>query len=132
MCHTDLFENIISDRNPKLTSFLCTSLQKLLGTKLSFSTAYHPRTDILAERLIKILAEIIRIFCTYGLELEYSDSFTHDCFKLIPALELTYNTSINASTGNTPAMLEERWNPKIPVDTLKKDLVDIHPTPSRF
>ncbi|MBW0586868.1 hypothetical protein O181_126583 [Austropuccinia psidii MF-1] len=29
-------------------------------------------------------------------------------------------------------MLEKGWNPKLPVDTLKKDLVDIHPTASRF
>ncbi|MBW0560611.1 hypothetical protein O181_100326 [Austropuccinia psidii MF-1] len=29
-------------------------------------------------------------------------------------------------------MLEKGWNPKLPVDTLKKDSVDIHPTASRF
>ncbi|MBW0582774.1 hypothetical protein O181_122489 [Austropuccinia psidii MF-1] len=29
-------------------------------------------------------------------------------------------------------MLEKGWNPKLPIDTLKKDLVDIHPTASRF
>ncbi|MBW0584745.1 hypothetical protein O181_124460 [Austropuccinia psidii MF-1] len=29
-------------------------------------------------------------------------------------------------------MLEKRWNPKLPVDTLKKDLVEIHPAASRF
>ncbi|MBW0523313.1 hypothetical protein O181_063028 [Austropuccinia psidii MF-1] len=29
-------------------------------------------------------------------------------------------------------MLEKGWNPKLPVDTLKKDLVDIHPTASSF
>ncbi|MBW0521846.1 hypothetical protein O181_061561 [Austropuccinia psidii MF-1] len=29
-------------------------------------------------------------------------------------------------------MLEKGWKPKLPVDTLKKDLVDIHPTASSF
>ncbi|MBW0530011.1 hypothetical protein O181_069726 [Austropuccinia psidii MF-1] len=29
-------------------------------------------------------------------------------------------------------MLEKGWNPKLPVDTLKKYLVDIHTTSSRF
>ncbi|MBW0580946.1 hypothetical protein O181_120661 [Austropuccinia psidii MF-1] len=29
-------------------------------------------------------------------------------------------------------MLEKGWNPKLPVDTLKKDLVDIHPNVSSF
>ncbi|MBW0541924.1 hypothetical protein O181_081639 [Austropuccinia psidii MF-1] len=29
-------------------------------------------------------------------------------------------------------MLEKGWNPRLPYDTLKKDLVDIHPTASNF
>ncbi|MBW0485873.1 hypothetical protein O181_025588 [Austropuccinia psidii MF-1] len=29
-------------------------------------------------------------------------------------------------------MLEKRWNPRLPVDTLRKDLVEIHPTASSF
>ncbi|MBW0521435.1 hypothetical protein O181_061150 [Austropuccinia psidii MF-1] len=40
--HTGLFKNIISDRDLKFTSAFCTNLHKLLGKKLSFSTAYHP------------------------------------------------------------------------------------------
>ncbi|MBW0537936.1 hypothetical protein O181_077651 [Austropuccinia psidii MF-1] len=39
--HTGLFQNIISDRDPKFTSALWTSLNNIFGTKLSFSTAYH-------------------------------------------------------------------------------------------
>ncbi|MBW0576133.1 hypothetical protein O181_115848 [Austropuccinia psidii MF-1] len=29
-------------------------------------------------------------------------------------------------------MLEKGWNPRPPTDTLKKDLIDIHPTASSF
>ncbi|MBW0577092.1 hypothetical protein O181_116807 [Austropuccinia psidii MF-1] len=29
-------------------------------------------------------------------------------------------------------MLEKGWNPRLPEDTLRKDLIDIHPTASRF
>ncbi|MBW0501601.1 hypothetical protein O181_041316 [Austropuccinia psidii MF-1] len=130
--HTALFKNIISDRDPKFTSALWTNLHKLLGTKLLFSTAYHPQTGGLAEIMIQILEDMIRIFCSYGLEFRYSDGFTHDWCALIPALELAYKTSIHASTGRSPAMLEKGWNPELPVDTLKKDLVYIHPTASSF
>ncbi|MBW0579390.1 hypothetical protein O181_119105 [Austropuccinia psidii MF-1] len=130
--HTGLFKNIISDRDPKFTSALWTNLHKILGTKLSFSTAYHAQTDGLAERMIQTLEDMIRRFCAYGLEFEDYDGFTHDWCTLIPALKLAYQTSIHASTGKTPAMLEKGWNPKLPVDTLKKDLVDIHPTSSSF
>ncbi|MBW0495851.1 hypothetical protein O181_035566 [Austropuccinia psidii MF-1] len=130
--HTGLFQNIISDRDPKFTSALWTNLHNLFGTKLSFSTAYHPQTDGLAERMIQTLEDMIRRFCAYGLEFKYSDGFTHDWCTLIPALELAYKTSIHSSIGKTPSMLEKGWNPRLPYDTLKKDLVDIHPTASSF
>ncbi|MBW0550888.1 hypothetical protein O181_090603 [Austropuccinia psidii MF-1] len=130
--HTGLFKNIISDRDPKFTSALWTNIHTLLGTKLSFSTAYHSQTDGLAERMIKTLEEMIRRFCAYGLEFKDSDGFTHDWCTLIPALELAYESSIHASTGKTPVTFEKGWNPKLPVDTLKKYLVDVHPTSSIF
>ncbi|MBW0590902.1 hypothetical protein O181_130617 [Austropuccinia psidii MF-1] len=85
--HTGLFQHIISDRDPKFTSTLWTNLHRLFGTKISFSTAYHPQTDGLAERMIKTLEEMIRRFGAYGLEFKYSDGFTHDWCTLIPALE---------------------------------------------
>ncbi|MBW0528285.1 hypothetical protein O181_068000 [Austropuccinia psidii MF-1] len=50
--HTGLLQNIISDRDPKFTSALWANLHNLFGTKLSFSTAYHPQTDGLAEIMI--------------------------------------------------------------------------------
>ncbi|MBW0530148.1 hypothetical protein O181_069863 [Austropuccinia psidii MF-1] len=130
--HTGLFQNIISDRDPKFTSALWENLHNLFGTKLSFSKAYHPQTDGLAERMIQTLEEMIRRFCAYGLEFKYSDGFTHDWCTLIPALELAYKTSIHSSTGKTPEILEKGWNPRLPYDTLQKDLVDIHPTASSF
>ncbi|MBW0566506.1 hypothetical protein O181_106221 [Austropuccinia psidii MF-1] len=130
--HTGLFQNIISDRDPKFTSALWTNLRNLFGTKLSFSTAYHPQTDGLSEIMIQTLEEMIRILCAYGLEFIDSYGFTHDWCTLIPALELAYKSSIHSSTGKTPEMLEKGWNPKLPYNTLKKDLADIHPTASSF
>ncbi|MBW0572035.1 hypothetical protein O181_111750 [Austropuccinia psidii MF-1] len=130
--HTGLFENIISDRDPKLTSALWTNLHRLFGTKLSFSTAYHPQIDGLEERMIQTLEDIIRRFCAYGLEFKDSDGFTHDWCTLMPALEVAYKTSVHSPTGKTPALLENGWNPRHPADTLRKDLIDIHPTASSF
>ncbi|MBW0562951.1 hypothetical protein O181_102666 [Austropuccinia psidii MF-1] len=82
--------------------------------------------------MIQTLEDMIRIFCAYGLEFKDSDGFTHDWCTLIPGLELSYKTSIHSSTGKTPVMLEKGWNPRLPYDTLKQDLVDIHPTASSF
>ncbi|MBW0482019.1 hypothetical protein O181_021734 [Austropuccinia psidii MF-1] len=75
---------------------------------------------------------MIRRFCAYGLEFKDSDGFTHDWCTLIPALELAYKTSVHSSTGQTPAMLEKGWNSRLLADTLRKELIDIHPTASSF
>ncbi|MBW0572764.1 hypothetical protein O181_112479 [Austropuccinia psidii MF-1] len=82
--------------------------------------------------MIQTLEDLFRRFCAYGLEFKDSDGFTHDWCTLIPALEMAYKTSIHSSTGKTPAMLEKGCNARLPYYTLKKDLVDIHPTASSF
>ncbi|MBW0542280.1 hypothetical protein O181_081995 [Austropuccinia psidii MF-1] len=130
--HTVILKNIIIDRDTKFTSALWTNLHRLFGTKLSFSTEYHPQTDVLAERMIQNLEDMIRRFCAYGLEFKDSDGFAHDWCTLIPALELEYKTSVHSSTGQTPAMLEKGCNERLPVDTPWKDLIDINPTASSF
>ncbi|MBW0473694.1 hypothetical protein O181_013409 [Austropuccinia psidii MF-1] len=130
--HTGLFQNIISDRDPKYNSELWKNLHTLFGTKLSFSKAYHPQTDGLAQIIIQTLEDIIRRFCDYGPEFKDSDGFTHYWCTFIPALELAYEASIHSSPGKTPEMLQKGLNPRLPYDTLKKDLVDIYPIASSF
>ncbi|MBW0505529.1 hypothetical protein O181_045244 [Austropuccinia psidii MF-1] len=82
--------------------------------------------------MIHTLEDIIRRLCSYGLEFKDSDGFTHDWCTIIPALELEYKTSVHSSIGQTPAMLEKGWNPRLPEDTLRKDLIDINSTASSF
>ncbi|MBW0574720.1 hypothetical protein O181_114435 [Austropuccinia psidii MF-1] len=129
---TAILTNIISDRDPRFTSALCTNHHQLFGTKLSFSTAYHPQTDGLAERMIQTLEDMVRRFCAYGLEFKDCDGFSHYRCTLLPALELAYKTTIHASTNQTPAILEKGWNTKLPQDSLRKVFIEIHPTASSF
>ncbi|MBW0560970.1 hypothetical protein O181_100685 [Austropuccinia psidii MF-1] len=65
--HTGSFQNIISDRDPKLTSELWANLHNFFGTKLSFSTACHAQIDGLAEIMIQNFEDMIRRVCAYGL-----------------------------------------------------------------
>ncbi|MBW0582438.1 hypothetical protein O181_122153 [Austropuccinia psidii MF-1] len=129
---TGIFTNIISDRDPKFTSALWTNLHQLFGTKVSFSTAYHPKTDGLAERVIQTLEDKVRRVCAYGLEFKDCDGSTHDWCTLLPAMEVEYKTSIHASTNKTPAIIEKGWNPKLPQDSLRKYSIEIHPTAASF
>ncbi|MBW0463419.1 hypothetical protein O181_003134 [Austropuccinia psidii MF-1] len=103
---TERFTNIINDRDPKFTSALWTNLFRLFGTNLSFSTAYHPQTDGLAEKMIQDLEDMVRRICAYGLELKDCDVFSHDWCTLLPAL--------------------------LPQHSLGKDLVEIPPKASSF
>ncbi|MBW0573932.1 hypothetical protein O181_113647 [Austropuccinia psidii MF-1] len=48
---------ITSDRDPKLTSEFWPNLYDMLCTKLGFSTAYHPQTDGLPERIIQTMED---------------------------------------------------------------------------
>ena len=59
--------SIVYDRNPRFTSRFWHSLQKALGTKLSFSTTFHPQTDGQLERLIQVLEDLLRA-CTLDLK----------------------------------------------------------------
>ncbi|GJV82824.1 putative reverse transcriptase domain-containing protein [Tanacetum coccineum] len=45
VCRHEVPVSIISDRDPRFASRFWRSLQKLLGTNLDMSTAYHPETD---------------------------------------------------------------------------------------
>ncbi|MBW0470260.1 hypothetical protein O181_009975 [Austropuccinia psidii MF-1] len=75
---------------------------------------------------------MIRRICAYGLELKYSYGFPHDWCTLIPALELVDKTLVPYSKGQTPAMLDKGCTPRLPADTLRKELIDSHPTTSSF
>ncbi|GJS63498.1 putative reverse transcriptase domain-containing protein [Tanacetum coccineum] len=52
--------SIVSDRDPKFTSRFWKGLQKAWGTRLKFSTTFHPQTDGQSERTIQTLEDMLR------------------------------------------------------------------------
>ena len=52
--------SIVSDRDPTFTSKFWESLQKAMGTRLKFSTTFHPQMDGKSERTIQILEDMMR------------------------------------------------------------------------
>ncbi|MBW0534926.1 hypothetical protein O181_074641 [Austropuccinia psidii MF-1] len=123
---------IIADRDPKFTSEFWTNLYDMLGNRLAFSTAYHPQTDDPAERMIQTMEDILRRFCAYGMEYKDQGRYTHDWVTLLPAVQLAYNTSQHSTTEKPPAVVKKGWNPLLPVDHLKMNLLTIHPTAKDF
>jgi transposase InsO family protein len=51
---------IVTDRGTQFTSRFWGKLHEALGTKLSFSTAYHPQTGGQTERVNQILEDMVR------------------------------------------------------------------------
>ncbi|KAL6573208.1 hypothetical protein OROMI_012824 [Orobanche minor] len=80
--------SIVSDRDPRFTSKFWKSLQSALGTKLNFSTAYHPQTDGQSERTIKTLEDLLRA-CV----LDTGENWKN----ILPLVEFAYNNSYQAT-----------------------------------
>ncbi|KAG8498807.1 hypothetical protein CXB51_005706 [Gossypium anomalum] len=85
--------SIISDRDPRFTSRFWQKLQDALGTKLNFSTAFHPQTDGQSERVIQILEDMLRC-CV----LEFQGSWE----RYLPLVEFAYNNSYQTSLKMAP------------------------------
>ena len=84
---------IVSDRDPRFSSRFWPSLQAALGTRLHFSTRFHPQTDGQSERTIQTLEDMLRA-CVR----EFKGSWdTH-----LELMEFAYNISYQASIEMAP------------------------------
>ena len=52
--------SIVSYRDPLFTSRFWKELQSAMGTRLNFSTFFHPQTDGQFERVIQVLEDMLR------------------------------------------------------------------------
>ncbi|KAL0559106.1 hypothetical protein IC582_003696 [Cucumis melo] len=85
--------SIVSDRDARFTSKFWKGLQTAMGTRLDFSTAFHPQTDGQTERLNQVLEDMLR---ACALEFPGSwDSHLH-------LMEFAYNNSYQATIDMAP------------------------------
>ncbi|TYK31019.1 pol protein [Cucumis melo var. makuwa] len=85
--------SIVSDRDARFTSKFWKGLQTAMGTRLDFSTAFHPQTNDQTERLNQVLEDML-LAC--ALEFPGSwDSHLH-------LMEFAYNNSYQATIGMAP------------------------------
>ncbi|KAG8503560.1 hypothetical protein CXB51_001543 [Gossypium anomalum] len=85
--------SIISDRDPRFTSRFWQKLHEALGTRLNFSTAFHPQSDGQSERVIQILEDMLR-----GCVIEFRGSWE----DYLPLAEFAYNNSYQTSIRMAP------------------------------
>ena len=68
-------------------------MQEVLGTKLNFSTTYHPQTDGQSKRTIQTLENMLRT-CV----LDFGESWS----KFLTLVEFAYNNSFHSSIQMAP------------------------------
>ncbi|KAL4022969.1 hypothetical protein IC575_016715 [Cucumis melo] len=85
--------SIVSDSDARFISKFWKGLQLELGTRLDFSTTFHPQTDGQTERLNHILEDMLRA-CV----LDFSGSW--DSYLYL--MEFTYNNSYQATISMVP------------------------------
>ena len=104
---------IYSDRGTQFTSQFWKTLWGLTGTQLRYSTAYHPQTQGVVERMNAVIGQMLR--CT--LHEERAGNWD----LLLPTVEMTINSLPNSSTGYSPFFLNYGYHPVMPVELLKGD-----------
>ncbi|WVZ91013.1 hypothetical protein U9M48_037246 [Paspalum notatum var. saurae] len=93
VCLHGVPKKIVSDRGTQFTSHFWKRLHESMGTKLNFSSAYHPQTDGQTERTNQILEDMLR-----ACAIQYGTSWD----KSLPYAEFSYNNSYQASIKMSP------------------------------
>ena len=95
-----------------MTSNFWKGLFENLGTRLNFSSAYHPQTDGQSKIANLTILDLLKAYVT---EVDQRDQWE----KYLPLLEYAYNNTIHTSTGKAPfEIIEGRTKLPLIVKTL--------------
>ena len=112
-------DDIVSDRDTKFTSAFWKNLQKLVGTNINMSTAFHPQTDGKTERMNSVLEDMLR---------HYVSPDQQDWDLFLGLAEFCMNNCYKTSIQCTPFQLVYGKNPKTPSSAHLNRIKDQNPT----
>jgi len=90
-------KHVISDRGPQFVALFTKELYRLLGIRISSSTAWHPQTDRQTERINQKLNQFLCLFIN-----EQQD----DWYDLLPITEFQHNNHVHFATQQPPFLLD--------------------------
>ena len=82
-------KRVVSDHGPQFVALFTKELYRLLGIRISSSTAWHPQTDGQTERVNQELDQFLCLFVN-----ERQD----DWYDLLPIVEFQHNNHIHSTT----------------------------------
>ncbi|KAL0409742.1 UNVERIFIED_CONTAM: Transposon Tf2-11 polyprotein [Sesamum radiatum] len=98
-------KDIVSDRDSRFTGVFWTDLFKILGSKLSMSSSYHPQSDGQMERFNSMLEEYLRHFVR---------GTQKDWVKLLDVAQLCFNAQKSSSTNKSTFEIVTGQQPLVP------------------
>ena len=105
---------IYSDRGSQFAAGSWRELWRLTGTKLAYSTAYHPQAQGVVERMNSVVLQTVRCIL-------HDRGNPKDWEKTLPTIELVINSLPNQSTGFSPFYWNYGYEPITPIQLLKGD-----------
>ena len=105
---------IYSDRGPQFTTNSWQELWRLTGTKLNYSSAYHPQTQGVVERMNAVVSQTLRC-------LLHNTNEKKKWEIILPTVELVINSLPNSSTGFSPFYLNYGYEPVTPIQLIRGD-----------
>ena len=100
---------LLSDNGKNFRSKLLKEICKLMNTKKTFTTAYHPETDGLVERFNGTLTTMLSM---------YVSGHQRDWDTYLPYVMFAYRTSLHESTQETPFFLMHGREPTLPIEAV--------------
>ena len=99
---------IFSDRGAQFTAKIWQELWRITGTRLGYSTAYHPQTQGVVGRMNAVVSQTLRCLIHDGKN-------ARDWEILLPTVDMVINSLSNQSTGFSPFYFNYGHEPVIPI-----------------
>ncbi|MCO5577030.1 hypothetical protein L7F22_030852 [Adiantum nelumboides] len=106
-------QSIVSDRDPRMTSWFWKALFENMGTKLKFSSSFHPQTDGQSEEANSTVLDLLKCYVS-----KHKAAWE----QYLPLVEYAYNNTVHSSTGKAPFEIVEGGK-KVPPILHTKDKI---------
>jgi len=90
-------KRIVSDRGPQFVALFTKELYRLLGIRISSSTAWHPQTDGQTEHVNQELNQFLHLFV---------NGWQDDWYDLLPITEFQHNNHVHSATQQPLFLLD--------------------------